>query len=725
MTVTFYKNIWDIDSRQEYNIESLLDMIKNGVYQDDVLKVRREQDKEARQLLKGKVPNFTVSGKFTRREDNALVKHSGLIAIDFDNIPNLNEMATKLQGDPYTFALFRSISGNGLCCIVKIMPDKHVQSFEGLEDYYWKMLEVTIDPTCRNISRTRYISYDPDLYHNPNAQIFKDIRKVKHSERPAHYIHTDSKFERVVNAIDRDITGDYKQWRDIGFAIGGTYGAEGWPAFNRISSYGPTYREDLCKKQYDACCRQANGKISISTFYYYAKISGIDITNQRDEYVARMAYFGKKAGKNQKDIVKQLGDADSADKQTINAVFNDEQYEPPAMNSKALNIEDVKIWMRSRFDIRRNELTRSYELDNNELEMEKLNFIYLEAKNQFAKISRELFETLLFSTHTPSYNPIKDYLDSLEWDGQDRMAELAASINSDTGTPEWRQLMLTKWMLGIIKTVYNGEPNILCLVLAGKRNTGKTQFFKRLLPSPLKRYFANSQLDKGKDDDLLMTQKLIIFDDEYSGKSKQDAKHMKMMLSADSFTLREPYGRKNITLPRLATLCGTCNEIEILNDSTGNRRIIVMEAIGQFNYDLFNQVDKDQVFAQLVRMHQEGISAELSSEEIDMLDEFTAGKFGEANAEFDLIDKYFERPEDTNKAYYNFITTTEIKDWIELNSEQRLSLKRLGIELKRHGYERIAFGKKYGYYMKKKQIDDSGPISTSFQPFDRDENAPF
>lgn len=725
MTVTFYKNIWDIDSRQEYDIENLLDMIKMGMYQDQVLKVRAEKDKQVRQSLKGNVPNFTVSGKFSRREDGALMKHSGLIAIDFDNLPNIHQVAAKLQADQYTFALFRSIGGNGLCCIVRIMPDKHVPSFEGLEDYYWKLLEVTIDPTCKNISRTRYVSYDPDLYYNKNAPIFKDIRKVKQAEKPQHYIHTDSKFDRVVAAIDRDITGDYKQWRDIGFAIAATYGAEGWPAFNRISSYGNSYREDLCKKQYDACCRQANGKITISTFYYYAKVGGIDITNHRDEYVARTAYFGKKAGKNQQDIVKQIGDADEADKQTIKAVFNDEQYEPKAMNTKALNIEDVLIWLRSRFDIRRNQLTRSYEIDNEELEMEKLNFIFLEAKNQFPKLSRELFETLLFSTHTPSYNPIKDYLDSLEWDGIDRMPDLAGAINSDTGTPDWRQMMLTKWMLGIVKTVYTGDPNILCLVLAGKRNTGKTQFFKRLVPAPLRRYFANSQLDKGKDDDLLMTQKLIIFDDEYSGKSKQDAKHMKMMLSADSFTLREPYGRKNITLPRLATLCGTCNEIEILNDSTGNRRIVVMEAIGQFNYEQFNQVDKDQVFAQLVRMHQDGVSAELTAQEIELMDEYTASKFGEANAEFDLIPKYFERQEDTNRLYYNFITTTEIKDWIELNSQQRLSLRRLGMELKRLGYERVGFGKKYGYYMKKKTIDDSPPTAASFEPFDRDEVAPF
>jgi len=717
MNVTFYTNIWDIDSRRDYSIQSLLDMIRNGDHQDAVIKVRNEPNKERRQELKSKVPNFTVSGRFTRREDSALVQHSGLIAIDFDDVADLTLMRKRLIADPYTFALFTSISGYGLCCIVKILPDKHVESFEGLEDYYWKTLEVTIDPSCRNISRTRYVSFDPDLYHNPEAQVFRDIRKPRKVERPQHYIHTDAKFERVVNAIDRDITGDYRQWRDIGFAIAATYGAEGWPAFDQISRYGLTYREDLCKKQYDACCKQANGKITISTFYYHAKANGIDITNQRDEYVARTAYFGKKAGKNLADIVKQIGDADGADKQTIEAVFKDETYEPPAINTKALNMEDVLMWMRSRFDIRKNELTRSYELDGTELELERMNFIFLEARNVFPKLGREMFDTLLFSTFTPTYNPIKDYLDSLQWDGTDRLSELASVINSNTGTPQWRTVMLTKWMLGIVHTVYNGSPNILCLVLAGMRNTGKTQFFKRLLPDPLRRFFANSQLDKGKDDDLLMTQKLIIFDDEYSGKSKQDAKHMKMMLSSDSFTLREPYGRKNITLPRLASLCGTCNEIEILNDSTGNRRIVVMEAVGQFKYDVMNAIDKGQVFAQLVEMMRQGASNDLTADEIAQMDEYTASQYSEVVAEAEMLDTYFQLPGD---ATHCFMTTTQIKDWIELNSKQKLNLRRLGMEIRRLGYQRVKRGGFHGYLIMKK----SHPVG-QIQTVDFGPNAPF
>ena len=298
----------------------------------------------------------------------------------------------------------------------------------------------------------------------------------------------------------------------------------------------------------------------------------------------------------------------------------------------------------------------------------------------------------------------------------DRIDDLTKSITSDTGDHAWRRQMITKWLIGIIESIYDGEPNVLCLVLAGAKNTGKTQFFKRLLPTPLVRFFANSQLDKGKDDELLMTQKLIIFDDEYSGKSKQDSKHMKKMLSSDSFTLREPYGRKNITLPRVATLCGTCNETELLNDSTGNRRIIIIEATGRFDYQLYNNIDKQQLFAQVKELYLDGVRSQLSTDEIDLLEHYTSGRYSEVSIEAEMVYKYFEPVGQAND--HCFKTTSEIKDLIEMATKQKLSVKKLGMELKRLGYNRIKKNGMYGYVIQEKIWMNTPTISSdAIAPF--------
>jgi len=71
------------------------------------------------QARKFKAANFdycTFSGIFTTRSDKELIKHSDLLCIDFDHLPNLSEIRNRLLADEYfeTQLLFTSPSGDGL-----------------------------------------------------------------------------------------------------------------------------------------------------------------------------------------------------------------------------------------------------------------------------------------------------------------------------------------------------------------------------------------------------------------------------------------------------------------------------------------------------------------------------------------------------------------------------------------------------------------------------------
>jgi predicted P-loop ATPase len=334
-------------------------------------------------------------------------------------------------------------------------------------------------------------------------------------------------------------------------------------------------------------------------------------------------------------------------------------------------------------------------MQGKQLEQSDINTIYIDAKKQFPKVSRDIVESVIFSNYTPSYNPIKSYFEGLKWDGVDHIAKLAESINSNTGTAEYREFGLRAWLIGIVESILKGKPNILCLVLAGKQNTGKSTFFTRLLPEQLNRYFAMSQLDRGKDDEILMCQSLLIFDDEFSGKSKQDAKHMKRILSAPSFTLREPYGRNNVTLKRIATLCGTCNELDVLNDPTGNRRFIVFEVVGQFDYKLYNSIDKQQLFAQCVALVNSNQTSDLEGDFIQLMEQVSE-HFVEISLEEELIMQHIGKT-DTIHKQRQFMTTTMVKVYLEELSKQHLSLKRLGQMMKKHQFEETKRNDRKGY----------------------------
>jgi predicted P-loop ATPase len=697
MLVSFYTNINSVKENDTRKLEDILLDIQTGEWKELVEAIRREPVKSKKDKLKKLAPNFTASGTFSKRSDDALQTPSNFIAVDIDNVDDIDNKRIIINNDEHTYCCFRSIGGQGLCVIIKIDSNLHKQCFESLKYYFSTRYGIKIDPSCGNISRTRFVSYDPDLEIKSKSKQFNPIKIDEAPHQVANntfYYHSTDKFQRLLSIINTDITGDYYQWFQIGRAIANEFGQNGLDYFHQISKFSTKYDREYLNKQYKEWLKAPDKRITINTVYYWAKQHGYSVSSHDEDRIAKQAFYAKQAGKPMPEA------ATEQERKIIQEVYTQSTEEKKDSKSKNVNIDDVNLWIRSCYPIKKNIVTRAYELYEKEVEEEDFHFMFLEAKKMFDKLSREIFDYILFSSLTPKYNPIMDYLDTLQYDGVDYLEDLSKSITSDTGTPEWRKNMLTKWLLGMIETIYTGAPNILLLVLAGEKNTGKTEFFKRLLPDQLQRFFANSQLDKGKDDELLMTQKLMIFDDEYSGKSKQDSKHMKRMLSSNTFTLREPYGRKNITLRRIATLCGTCNETEILNDPTGNRRIIVIEATGRFDFKLYNSVDKQGLISQLKQMYLDGHRSTLSSEEIDQLEGFTAGRYGEISIEAEMIEHLFESPENADN--YDYKPVAVIKDYIETHSKQHIGPKKLGQELRKLGYKRISKGKTHGFLIKAK-----------------------
>lgn len=211
--------------------------------------------------------------------------------------------------------------------------------------------------------------------------------------------------------------------------------------------------------------------------------------------------------------------------------------------------------------------------------------------------------------------------------------------------------------------------------------THNTEAFRRLLPNKLKKYYGESKMESGKDDELLMTQKLIIMDDEMSGKNKTDEKRFKDLTSKDTFSLRAPYDKSNQDYKRLAVLCGTSNDREVINDPTGNTRILPVEILS-IDHEMYNSVDKDELFMELVRVYESGENWNFSKQELDNLTEIT-NTFESIPYERELILKYFTRKEEAEGVgFTEEMSATDIKDYIELNTKQQIrSLKRLGMEL--------------------------------------------
>lgn len=206
-TVTIFQTVKLIDKPYHVPIDIVIKRIKEGKSKKIVEELFAEPDKDKRKAIKLKLPAICFSGTFSRREDKSLIKHSGLIAVDFDHLGDrYNQLRDRLKADPYTFMLFTSPSGDGLKLVVKI-PDSvltHKSSAAALTDYYQ---DEKLDE-FKDVSRVCFESYDPDIYVNYDSDVFtvmkeeKEIKRIIHTMQPVTDSHTilAKLEERVINS---------------------------------------------------------------------------------------------------------------------------------------------------------------------------------------------------------------------------------------------------------------------------------------------------------------------------------------------------------------------------------------------------------------------------------------------------------------------------------------------------------------------------------------------
>ena len=184
MKVTIFKSVKDTSVPFYRDVDFILSRIKEGKSKELIEKIRKEKDKELRNKIKQQLPAICFSGEFSDRKDKSILKHSGIICLDFDGFKTKKELLNKKQeikNDVHTHSVFISPSGNGLKVLVKVPSDidNHVKYFMSLQDYY-NCSE--FDTTCKNISRVCYESYDKDIFINKNSSVYESKEVLNHEQ---------------------------------------------------------------------------------------------------------------------------------------------------------------------------------------------------------------------------------------------------------------------------------------------------------------------------------------------------------------------------------------------------------------------------------------------------------------------------------------------------------------------------------------------------------------
>ncbi len=185
-----------------------------------------------------------------------------------------------------------------------------------------------------------------------------------------------------------------------------------------------------------------------------------------------------------------------------------------------------------------------------------------------------------------SYNPVTDYLSSLEWDGNARIGLLAQQFNASD--PEVAQIALRVFLIQACAAADHAEvaraqnPDIeahfeYVIVLLGEQGAGKTKGFKKLLPKPLRQYYREGQvLNLSEKDSVkgVLSAWVVELGELDATFGKSAVAHKKAFLSQSRDEIRAPYAHKASMYGRRTVFVGTVNEESFLADETGNRRYI-------------------------------------------------------------------------------------------------------------------------------------------------------
>ena len=203
--------------------------------------------------------------------------------------------------------------------------------------------------------------------------------------------------------------------------------------------------------------------------------------------------------------------------------------------------------------------------------------LYLESEYGLKK-DGDIATAINIAAYDNSYNPIKEKLLSLKWDGISRLPD---ALHHFLGAAKNRlnTEILKVFMLGAIVRIFDpGHKFEYMPVLVGGQGAGKSTFLRLLAMED--RYFSDDikKLDDEKIYARLQGHWINEIPEMLAVSSAKAVEETKKFLSTQSDIYRVPYETTAMDHPRQCVFAGTSNKIQFLPmDKSGNRRFLPVE----------------------------------------------------------------------------------------------------------------------------------------------------
>ena len=280
------------------------------------------------------------------------------------------------------------------------------------------------------------------------------------------------------------------------------------------------------------------------------------------------------------------------------------------------------------------------------------------------------------------YHPVQQYLQSLAWDGVERIEACVPQILQAEPTP-LNLTVLKSWFISAVARVWEPGCKVdTSLVLVGDQGCFKSSFF-RALSHP---WFADSAIDIANKDALMQLHDTWLYElpEIESITSQKHAGQIKAFCSSQVDTFRPPYGMAVVKVPRTNVVVGSTNEPRFLEDPTGSRRFWTIDIPRGCLVDIATAEEwRDQLWAEAVTYYLRGdpwhLDPEMEAERKEQAEDHRVRDPWEHS-----IEEYL-----TNRTRTCPLTTREILTdlfHIELSAQHRGHENKVGSILRTFGY---------------------------------------
>jgi len=296
------------------------------------------------------------------------------------------------------------------------------------------------------------------------------------------------------------------------------------------------------------------------------------------------------------------------------------------------------------------------------------------------------------------YNPVLSAIQSVKWDGKDRIEEIYTIFRippANTEEGKYSRIYIKKWLMQTACALFN---IIECpfsldiiLVFKGRQGIGKTRFFEKLA---LKSQFFGEGIcldPRDKDSVMQATSKWISELGEIGSTMRKDMDSVKAFLTKSTDEYRTPYGKASLHYPRMTSFVGTVNDDEFLIDQTGNRRFATIPLSSDLVIDYETQIkpfNALQLWAQVYELIKDKDKAScfrLTEDEKRYLEKRNSAFVKPMKSECEVLD-ILEEQQTPEQGYICTFKEMTVTEFIRIHN-LKYDARTVGQVLKKYGYE--------------------------------------